>query len=284
MPELPEVEVLVRHLAPLLTGQRIDEVRVQRPRVIRPHAPPKFAQVLHGRLLRASRRRGKYLLFDLDPPSHADEPGTLVGHLGMTGRMFLQPRETPLPRHAAVIIGLGRQVWVFEDPRGFGRLSFDLEPVDRLGPEPLSEDFTPETLAAALKASSQPVKIRLLNQAVVAGIGNIYASEALHRAGIAPRRASRRLRWPEVVRLRSALREVLEEAIAFGSTVPLNFAGTGAADRLFYYGRAAEAAGSFEERLRVYDRADQPCLACGTRIRRTVLAGRSTYHCPSCQR
>lgn len=284
MPELPEVEVLVRHLGPLLAGRRIQAVRVQRPRVIRPRAPREFARRLRGRVLRATRRRGKYLLFDLGPPSHAGEPGTLVGHLGMTGRMFLQPREATLPRHAAVVFDLGRQVWVFEDPRGFGRLSFDQEPISRLGPEPLSAEFTPETLAAALQASSQPVKTRLLDQTVVAGIGNIYASEALHRAGIAPRRASRGLRGPEIVRLQAALREILEEAIAFGSTVPLNFAGTGSTDRLFYYGLSAGAVGSYEERLRVYDRKGQPCPNCGAPIRRTVLAGRSTFHCPACQR
>jgi len=127
------------------------------------------------------------------------------------------------------------------------------------------------------------IKVRLLDQSLVAGLGNIYASEALFRAGISPRRASRQLTAVECARLCRAVREVLAEAIAFGSTVPLNFPGGSTSDGLFYYGRAPDAPDYYAERLRVYDRAGQPCPQCGARIRRILQAARSTYYCPRCQ-
>lgn len=282
MPELPEVEVLVRHLAPLLRGRIIKAVNVQRARVIAPAKPAELARRLVGARFDDVRRRGKFLVFDLTPPGDAG-PFPLIGHLGMTGRMFLQPARAPLPTHAAVVLHLGRHDFVFEDTRCFGRLTLAAGALSRLGPEPLDGDFTEAHLAGALKRSTQAIKVRLLDQSLVAGVGNLYASEALFRAGIPPRRPARRLTREQVRRLHAAIRQVLAEAIAFGSTVPLDWPGRAGRDSLFYYGSAPESAGH-EERLLVYDREGRPCARCGAVIRRIVQAARSTFYCPQCQR
>jgi formamidopyrimidine-DNA glycosylase len=283
VPELPEVEVLVRHLRPLLQDRTIRAVQVHRAKVIGSASTHKFTQVLRGGKFCGLTRRGKYLLFKLRKPGHK-ELLNLVGHLGMTGRMYVLPAKARLPRHAAVVLGLGREKFVFEDTRYFGRLGFDTSAVRRLGPEPLRAEFTVERFRQALSRSRQPIKVKLLDQSLLAGVGNIYASEALFRAGIAPTRPARRLTRAQVKRLWRAIRAVLREAIACGSTVPLNFTGEGASDGLFYFGRAPGAPDYYEERLRVYDRAGQPCPACGTAIRRRVQAARSTFYCPRCQR
>lgn len=286
MPELPEVEVLRRYLAPRLAGRRIVAVQVQRARSVRPDAPAAFARRLRGATIREVRRRGKFLLFDLTPASSsAAAPRLLIGHLGMTGRMFVAPTGTPLPPHTAVSLELDAGTWVFEDPRYFGRMTLDAEAVAELGPEPWDPTFAPADLATRLRGVRQAIKVKLLDQALVAGVGNIYASEALHRAGISPRRAAGRLRGRELEVLCVQIRAVLEEAIRFGSTVPLDFAGeqSGGGDGLFYYGRDEAAGGHYEERLRVYDRGGQPCRHCATTIQRIVQAGRSTYYCPRCQ-
>lgn len=282
MPELPEVEVLVRHLGPLVSGRIIRGVEVRREKVIRPTSVDELQNTLRGaRILRVSRR-AKFFVFDLCERRKGDS-FKLVGHLGMTGRVFLAPKRQPLPKHAAVVLNLGREFLVYEDTRYFGRLNLDTTPLAKLGPEPLSSHFTTAAFARALKRSTQAIKVKLLDQSLVAGIGNIYASEALHRAGISPRRAARSLTGAEVGRLRKAIRQVLAEAIRFGSTVPLNFSGKDG-DGLFYYGRAENTPDYYEERLRVYDRAGQRCRRCGTNIRRIVQAARSTYYCPACQR
>lgn len=286
MPELPEVEVLVRHLDPLLRGRTLRSVEVHRVRSIRPDAAEQFIEALTGARMLAVRRRAKYLVFELKPSGAAASTPRVqfIGHLGMTGRMYLQPVKHPLPRHAAVSFVLGGDRFVFEDTRGFGRLCTDLSPLDRLGPEPFSEAFSADYFYDALKQSRQPIKVKLLDQTLVAGIGNIYASEALHRAGVSPRRRSNRLPRRQVDALRVAVTEVLGEAVACGSTIPLDFAGAGARDGLFYYGGNAADSASYEERFRVYDRAGEPCPACAAPIKRVVQAARSTYYCPDCQR
>lgn len=283
MPELPEVEVLAHHLAPLLVGQRVRAVEVRRAKIVQPTGVEAFASALRGARFTGLRRRGKYLVFTLRPRGSRQE-FDLLGHLGMTGRMYLQPARAALPKHAAVALDLGRSRFVFEDTRYFGRLTLDLTPLAALGPEPLDGEFTAEALGRALARSRQPVKVKLLDQGVVAGVGNIYASEALFRAGISPRLAARRLKPAQCTRLCEAIREVLTEAIRFGSTVPLNWAGGTHGDGLFYYGQAEGAADYYEERLDVYDRAGQPCRRCGATVRRLVQAARSTFYCPSCQR
>ncbi len=282
MPELPEVEVLVRHLRPLLPGKRIRAVEVRRAKVLAPTPVGEFCRVLRGARFVDVTRRGKYLLFDMHEP-HGSRRMTLLGHLGMTGRIYIASRNAPLPRHAAVVLDLGRHKLVFEDTRYFGRFTLDKTGLDKLGPEPLDGQFDVYAFGRALKRSGQAIKVKLLDQSLLAGLGNIYASEALFRAQISPRLAARRVAQAQVGRLCHAIREVLSEAIRWGSTVPLNYAGRGKRDGLFYFGRAPDSPDFYEERLRVYDREGQPCPNCGTAIRRLVQAARSTYYCPHCQ-
>jgi formamidopyrimidine-DNA glycosylase len=282
MPELPEVEVLVRHLRPRVIGRTIQDVAVRRERVIRPTRPEELQRALRGARFVGLRRRAKYLVFELRQP-HRRQSFELIGHLGMTGRMYLAPSKAALPKHAAVVFQLGRVCLVFEDTRYFGRLNLDSARLARLGPEPLEPEFTVDYLAGALKRSGQAIKVKLLDQTLIAGVGNIYASEALFLARLSPRRAARQLKRVEVARLRRAIRQVLAHAIRLGSTVPLQ-QGSGDSDGFFYYGRAADAPEFYEERLRVYDRAGQACRRCGSVIRRFVQAARSTYYCLACQR
>jgi len=282
MPELPEVEVLVRHLRPLLQDKRIQSVRVMRAKVLGRTSSAQLERALFGATWVGLRRRGKYLCFALRSRGRG-APVNLVGHLGMTGRMYLLQNHDPLPKHAAVVLGLGRQNFVFEDTRYFGRLTLDREGIAKLGPEPLGDNFTVDYLSATLARSSQPIKVRLLDQTLVAGIGNIYASEALFRARISPRLPSRELKHNQIQRLRRSIRAVLREAIRFGSTVPLRHGQGSGGDGLFYFGRAAETPDFYEERLRVYDREGEPCGCCGRLIQRFTQAARSTFYCPRCQ-
>jgi len=201
----------------------------------------------------------------------------------MTGRMYLLPAGAPLPKHTAIVLDLGAEKFVFEDTRYFGRFTLETRAIERLGPEPLSADFTADLFSKTLKASRQAIKIKLLDQSLVAGIGNIYASEALFHAGISPRVPARKLRNKQVRQLWQAIRQVLTEAIECGSTVSLNHTGAGQRDGFFYFGRESGAGNSYQERLRVYDRWREPCFVCGTAIRRQVQAARSTFYCPHCQ-
>jgi formamidopyrimidine-DNA glycosylase len=283
VPELPEVEVLVRQLQPLLRNKKIREVVVNRPKVLAPTSVRQFTRVLTGARIKDISRRGKYLLFSLRVPGRA-VPVLMLGHLGMTGRMYLLPSEAHLPKHAAVVLRFGVTKFVYEDTRYFGRLTLDTAAIEGLGPEPLDGSFTAKDFAERLKRSSQAIKIKLLDQSLVAGVGNIYASEALFHAGISPRVGARRLTKAQVRQLWQAIREVLVCAIECGSTVPLNFSGIGSSDRLFYFGKVAEAPNYYEERLRVYDRENSACPKCGERIRRIVQVGRSTFYCAKCQR
>jgi formamidopyrimidine-DNA glycosylase len=282
VPELPEVEVLVRQLQRTLPGKTIRKVQVNRAKSLRPTSERDFLRVLTGAKFKAVSRRAKYLLFELQPRSGRDTV-TLLGHLGMTGRMFLAPKNAPIPKHTPVVLDLGATNFIYEDFRYFGRLSLDVSVLEKLGPEPLTADFTPESFARELKRSRQSIKVKLLDQTLIAGVGNIYASEALFRAHISPKKAANRLNLDQVKRLHAAIREVLAEAIEFGSTVPVNF-GNAKSDGLFYFGKAPGAPEFYEERLRIYDRAGEPCLECGTSIRRIVQAARSTFFCPTCQK
>jgi formamidopyrimidine-DNA glycosylase len=283
VPELPEVEVLVRHLQPLLQGQLIHRIRVRRARVLRPTSTPQLVKALRGARFIQLSRRGKYLLFTLRKKDSAERV-VLVGHLGMSGRMYLLAAGAALPRHASVVLDLDRGQFVFEDTRYFGRFTLDTSAIGELGPEPLSEEFTAASFHLDLKRSNQPIKVKLLDQSLVAGVGNIYASEALFRAGVSPRMRAGKLTTKQVFLLWQAIREVLADSIQRGSTVPLNFNSATEGDGFFYYGRAADAANSNEERFAVYDRAGKRCRVCGAAIRRCVQATRSTFYCPRCQR
>ena len=283
MPELPEVEVLCRYLAPRLVGRTIRTVVVHRAKAVRPWTPTGFARWVRGAEVRSVSRRAKFLRFELVHGSTAT-PRLLLGHLGMTGRMYVRPAAGWVGAHVSVVLGLGDEDWVFEDVRQFGGFGREADRLEALGPEPLDDDFDVARLARCLGGSRQAIKTRLMDQAVLAGVGNIYASEALHVAGIAPDRETRGLDGAEVAQLWAALREVLNEAIRLGSSLPLDFTGDGAGDGLFYYGRASEDQESSAERFRVYDRAGQPCYGCGGAIERLVQAGRSTFCCRRCQR
>jgi formamidopyrimidine-DNA glycosylase len=282
MPELPEVEILARHLRPLLRDKIIRGVEVRREKVLRPTSLKKFRETLLGAKFTDLTRRGKYFLFTLRAKK-SQKIIPLLGHLGMTGRMFLTPKNSPLPKHAAVIFDLGATNFIYEDSRYFGRMTLDISPIENLGLEPLEQHFSAKVLAANLQCSSQPIKVKLLDQKVVAGVGNIYASEALFRAKISPKLPANKLTLPQAKKLWRAIREVLNDAIKFGSTVQLKFA-DGKSDGLFYFGRADNAPDFYEERLRVYDRAGKPCLNCKSEIKRIVQAARSTFYCPHCQK
>ena len=282
MPELPEVEVLARQLAPLLRNQTIRAVEIRRAKVLPYALPAKFKSCLRGARFMHLSRRGKYLLFTLQPP-RARRAFSLLGHLGMTGRMYLQPASAPLSKHAVVVFSLGKDNFVFEDTRGFGSLRLGAGALETLGPEPLSDDFTVAFFARALKRSARAIKVKLLDQSLVAGMGNIYASEALFRAGISPRLSARRLTLQQVEHLWRSVRATLADAIQLGSSIPLDWSGAGRRDGLFYYGQAHGTPDVYQERLLVYDRADQPCSVCKVPIRRIVQAARSTFYCPSCQ-
>jgi formamidopyrimidine-DNA glycosylase len=282
MPELPEVEILARHLQPLIEGRTVRDVEVRRPRVLRPTTVAEFKKRLRGATFLGLTRRGKYLLFEMRA-RQSRAKFMLLGHLGMTGRMFLVRKNEPPPKHAAVVLGLGARNFIYDDTRYFGRLTLDLSAVQNLGPEPLDGSFTAAMLAHELKRSRQPIKVKLLDQSLVAGIGNIYASEALFLAGISPQRAANRLTLAQVKKLWRAIRQVLNRAIKFGSTVPLNFSKT-ESDGLFYYGSAVGQQDFYTERLRVYDRRGKPCLNCQTPLKRIVQAARSTFFCPYCQK
>jgi formamidopyrimidine-DNA glycosylase len=282
MPELPEVEVLAGHLRPLIRGRTIHAVTVLRAKVLRPTSTRKFRRSLTGAKFTGLTRRGKYLLFKLRRRV-GDEPLCLLGHLGMTGKIYLTPKNQCWPKHAAVVFDLGAHHLVYEDTRYFGRMTLDESAVVKLGPEPLDGEFSVPDFARRLKNLRQGIKIKLLDQTLVAGIGNIYASEALFRARISPKQAAGRLTFAQVRRLWRAIRVVLTDAIARGSTVPLNF-GAGQTDGLFYCGSAVGAPDFYTERLRVYDRAGRPCPNCRHPIKRIVQAARSTFYCPHCQK
>lgn len=278
MPEMPEVEVLARQLRPFLHGKKIRSVKVYRERSTRPTPPRQFEKVLAGAKFKSLSRRGKYLLFELQP-KNSKEIITVLGHLGMTGRMFGAAKKEKLPKHTSVVFDLGSHHFIFEDWRYFGRMSLDLSSIEVLGPEP--SDVTPEMFWQSLKKSRQSIKVKLLDQGLIAGVGNIYASEALNRARISPKLPANRLTFVQAKKLLRAIRDVLNESIKAGSTVALK-AVEEKSGALFYFD--GDDQGYYERRLRVYDRAGKPCLNCGGKIVRITQAARSTYFCSTCQR
>ena len=282
MPELPEVEVLVRQLNPCLRGCRVESVDVWRPKIVRPHSGAELKVALVGRVFRSVTRRGKGLQFQFRE-SPGVPPLTVSGHLGMTGRIYLQSLQAPLPKHVGVTVDLDEARLIFEDTRQFGRFCLVRLSQDSLGPEPLGKEFTPDVLQEAMSGSRQPVKVRLMDQSVIAGIGNIYASEALFRALVSPRIRCCDLPPESVRRLWRSIRDVLEEAIQRGSSIPLD--GPENRERLFHYGREARPTSTnAPSAFQVYDRERLPCVNCGRAIERIVQAGRSTFYCEWCQR
>ncbi|MDT8436845.1 MAG: bifunctional DNA-formamidopyrimidine glycosylase/DNA-(apurinic or apyrimidinic site) lyase [Gemmatimonadota bacterium] len=274
MPELPEVETIRRALAPRLEGRTFVDVRVARPDILMgPRSVAEFSELLVGRQVRALERRGKRLVFRLDA-------GVLVAQLRMTGRFCLGDGPAPPVeefRHVAARFRFDDGSTLFYDDvrrlGGFRRFSgpdWEAESA-RLGPEPLAPGFRATDLAAALGRGRAPVKSALLDQGRIAGVGNIYACEALFGARLAPHRPVDTLTAEDFRRLHRALRDVLRRAV--------DAAGTTLRDYRAVNGRS----GRFASRLRVYGRAGAPCRRCGAAIERTVLAGRGTFSCPACQ-
>ena len=283
MPELPEVETVRRGLAPSMEGRVIARAEIRRPDLRWPF-PERMAERLDGARIAHLGRRSKYLLVTLDRGE------TLIVHLGMSGRMLIEGAPTAAYRHehAApekhdhVVFHLddGARI-TFNDPRRFGAM--DLAPTSeieshwllaKLGPEPLGNGFDESYLVGAFRGRNTPVKSALLDQRIVAGLGNIYVCEALHLAGISPRRKAGRIGAQRVRALVPAIRETLSRAIDAGGS------------SLRDYRQADGALGYFQHSFRVYDREGLPCVTpgCGGTVRRIVQSGRSSFYCPTCQR
>ncbi len=281
MPELPEVETVRRGLQPHLEGAKLTRVVQNRPDLRFP-LPDDFVHRLEGATIRRLDRRAKYLVAELDTGE------TLVAHLGMTGRFLVGERKPGQfhhqagddPKHTHIVFETDRGARIaFNDARRFGYM--DLIRTDALsehpyfkglGPEPLGEDFNAKALGAALKGKKQNIKVTLLDQRIVAGLGNIYVSEALFRARIHPERPAGSLKPAELKRLVEAVKAVLADAIEAGGSTLRDF-------------RAADGElGYFQHRFRVYGREGEPCPPpCKGEIRRIVQGGRSTFFCPDCQ-
>ncbi|SFG94958.1 DNA-(apurinic or apyrimidinic site) lyase [Palleronia marisminoris] len=283
MPELPEVETVRRGLAPAMEGRVIARAEIRRPDLRWPF-PERMAERLEGARIGHLGRRSKYLLVTLDRGE------TLIVHLGMSGRMLVEGAPTAgyVHEHAApekhdhVVLHLddGARI-TFNDPRRFGAM--DLAPSDtidshwllaKLGPEPLGNGFDESHLVTAFRGRNTPVKSALLDQKIVAGLGNIYVCEALHLAGISPMRKAGRIAVPRVRALVPAIRETLARAIEAGGS------------SLRDYRQADGALGYFQHNFRVYDREGRPCVTpgCPGTIRRIVQSGRSSFYCATCQR
>ncbi len=277
MPELPEVETVRRGLELVLKGKRIARVE-QRRSDLRIPFPIGFAGLLTGRTVTALRRKAKYLLFDLD------DDQVLICHLGMSGRMMIAPHGSNHPSaphdHVEIVTQDGVHI-VFNDHRRFGLMTLTTaheEAVHPLlasiAPDPLDPVFSPDHLSARLKGRKTPIKVALLDQRVVGGVGNIYACEALHRASISPRRLAASVAGKRCERLVPAVIDVLGEAIEAGGS------------SLRDHRQVSGELGYFQHRFRVYDRKGTPCPmpGCDGSVSRIVQANRSTYFCRRCQR
>jgi formamidopyrimidine-DNA glycosylase len=274
MPELPEVEHVVRALSPVVTGRRILAAELNLKRIAPDISRPAFNRQLQNTLITSVTRRGKYILFTLES-GHI-----LTTHLRMTGKFVSLTADQNLPPYAHVIFYLDddRRL-VFCDMRQFGRMRIFKDPMrppkelQTLAPEPLSNDFTEQYFLETLSRSRRPLKHLLLDQTRVLGLGNIYAVEALYLAGVNPMKAANKLSKPRARKLYQAIRDTLQEAIDAGSTLRIDL---------------ADGNGSYfetpERFWRVYEREGEPCLRCGTKIKRVVQGGRSTYYCPKCQK
>jgi len=276
MPELPEVEAVRRTLEPLIAGAGIAGVRVVHPIAVRPQTPAAFARAIRGRTIRSVQRRAKYLLLELDR-------GWLVIHFRLDGQLFLLPRGSRAP-HCCVWLTLGSRrdaMLGFVDLRHFGRIHYAEDPakiggLHGAGLEPLSPDFTPAALAALLRASRRPLKLLLMDQSRIGGLGNIYSNEALWRARLSPLRRSNRVTLAETRELHKAIVGVLRAALKCCLAPAPDFR-----DPHWWFE-------GLERIVRVYGREGRPCRRCGARapggIRRTAQSGRSTFFCPRCQK
>jgi formamidopyrimidine-DNA glycosylase len=276
VPELPEVETVRRMLEPVMRGSRFRRVIVNRPNLRIPF-PHKFADRLRGKDVNAVERRGKYLTVRLSSGE------TLIMHLGMSGWFTVAPtgdrsRDADPHDHVIFVMSSGHSI-VFNDPRRFGFMDLaragqfaDYPSLRVMGPEPLSPRFNADALARTCRGKRTSLKVALLDQRIVAGVGNIYASEILFRAGVRPTRRGHRLSRVEAARVALETPTVLKRAV--------ELRGTSFSD----YFDVDGVPGEFQTLLWVYDREGQPCLRCGSAIRCRVHGGRSSFYCPSCQR
>ncbi|HEY1794879.1 MAG TPA: bifunctional DNA-formamidopyrimidine glycosylase/DNA-(apurinic or apyrimidinic site) lyase [Stellaceae bacterium] len=275
MPELPEVETIRRGLALKMTGRQIVRAELRRPDLRRPF-PPLLDRRLMGARVGRLGRRGKYLLIELD------DDGTLLLHLGMSGRIVASGNNAEDAKHDHVVLGLDDGTVVrFNDPRRFGLMDYmrrgeELQHplLAGMGPEPLEAGFDGKYLAGALAGKLTPIKAALLDQRVVAGLGNIYVCEALYRAGISPRRLAGTIAAARATRLAEAIRSVLTEAIEAGGS------------SLRDYVQADGELGYFQHRWAVYGKGGEPCpgCTCAEGVSRIVQSGRSTFFCAKRQR
>ena len=269
MPELPEVEVTRRGIAPQVAGRRISAVAVREPRLR--WRVPEAVRGLAGRTVRSVGRRAKYLLLDCGD-------GHLIVHLGMSGSLRVLPLDATPGKHDHFDLVLGDRMLRLRDPRRFGAVlwttaGLDTHPLLRhLGVEPLSRALDGRRLHALTRARPTAIKLFIMDSRRVVGVGNIYASESLYRAGIDPRTPAQRLTPERCARLARAIKDTLRAAIRAGGSSLRDFVGSDG------------AYGCFQQRYRVYDRAGEACRGCGTPVRRVVQGQRSTYFCPSCQR
>lgn len=267
MPELPEVETVRAGLAPVWQGRRFAKIIVHRFDLRRP-VPADFARILEGRRILNVGRRAKYLVVDLEGGA------LLLGHLGMSGRMIIGAGGDGPHQHIVFETDDGGRV-AYADPRRFGLMDLGQDGrhplLEGLGPEPLDDGFSAAVLADGLAGKDQAIKSALLDQGVVAGLGNIYVAESLFQAGISPLRAAGSLKGDEIGRLVTAIRDVLERAIAAGGST------------LKDHARPDGELGYFQHSFAVYGRAGQPCPRCRGAIVRLVQSGRSTFHCEICQ-
>ena len=271
MPELPEVETTLRGLEPHLAGQRIARVVVRHPRLRWP-IPKNLPDLLRGQIIRSIRRRAKYLLLKCDS-------GTLILHLGMSGSLRVLPAETAPEKHDHFDLLLANGLLMrLRDPRRFGAVLWCVADPEQhpllahLGVEPLEQEFDAAYLHHAMRKRSAAIKQVIMDSHVVAGVGNIYASEALFRAGIRPQLAADRLSKPRCARLVQAIRETLSEAIRLGGSSLRDYVGSDGNP------------GYFQQHYWVYGRAGEPCRACGASIKQTRQGQRSSFYCPACQK
>jgi formamidopyrimidine-DNA glycosylase len=275
MPELPEVEQIVRALAVAVKGRRIVAAELRLKRTAPGISSAAFDRKLKNSVITAVTRRGKYILIQLDSAQ------VLTTHLRMTGKFVCSAAGAPLPPYAHVVFHLdNRRRLVFCDMRQFGRMQIlparslsSARELSMLAPEPFSDDFNPNYFTETLSRSRRSLKQLLLDQTKVLGLGNIYAAEALFLARISPFKPAATLSKRRSLRLLQAIRDVLREAVDAGSTLKIDLAD----DNGVYFETA-------ERFWRVYEREGEPCVNCGARIRRVVHGGRSTYYCPRCQR
>jgi formamidopyrimidine-DNA glycosylase len=274
MPELPEVETIARGLAKRVTGDRIESVWLGAKKEPLKSSPREIVAVLEQSSILGVRRAGKHIVFDLtrETEGESKHPSQWIIHLGMTGRVLVCDVAEPLVAHTHAVVKLvsGREIR-FVDPRRFGRLSVSGNgEFAAPGVEPLQVPL--DRFIALFRGRKAPIKSALLNQTLLSGVGNIYADESLHRAGIRPRRRAAWLTHEDLGRLRVALRKVLGEAIKQGGSSISDYVGAGGEE------------GFFQLRHRVYGREGEPCRACKTSIKRILIAGRSSHYCPVCQR